>query len=293
MYSAIVGYMTDFGRLPLRLFLVAATLWIGAASSAFADQRRDYMLEDVGASGNFLLLDYFGTGAQVGIEHRGSIFGKVNDYTLNTSALVGYPVGQVTASAAVRVLFLRFGGSIGYRTVWRNLSFEPGDDGEYCKACDRGARRDRDPILGKGPDTDHFMMAEGSVSLFAPFNEWVVFTSQLAARYEGLRPRSYDWFFTNVHDPGLMTRLETLLFFKHRDWGGFAPYLQIMWLPRGGHHDTEVAWGFNAVTRLGLIQRNDLLFATFLIRPGDGSYGQHAYYSPVRALLIYRMQLDL
>jgi hypothetical protein len=66
-----------------------------------------------------------------------------------------------------------------------------------------------------------------------------------------------------------------------------------MWLPRAGKHETEVAWGFNAVTRLGLIERNDLLFATFLIRPGDGSYGQHAYYSPVRALLIYRMQLDL
>ena len=48
-----------------------------------------------------------------------------------------------------------------------------------------------------------------------------------------------------------------------------------------------------ARSRLGLIERNDLLFATFLIRPGDGSYGQHAYYSPVRALLIYRMQIDL
>jgi hypothetical protein len=285
--------MTDFGRstLHLRLCLIAATLWV--ASTAHADQRRDYMLEELGPPGNFLLLDYFGTGGQVGIEHRGSIFGKVNDYSLNTSALVGYPVGQVTASAALRVLFLRFGGSIGYRTVWRNLSFEAGKDGEYCVKCDRGARRDRDPILGKGPDTDNFFMAEGTVSIFAPFNEWVVFTSQLAARYEGLRPRSYDWFFTNVHDPGLITRSETLLFFKHRDWGGFAPYLQVMWLPRGGKHDTEVAWGFNAVTRLGLIEKNDLLFATFLIRPGDGSYGQHSYYSPVRALLIYRMQLDL
>jgi hypothetical protein len=190
-------------------------------------------------------------------------------------------------------LFLRFGGSIGYRTVWRNLSFEAGEDGEYCVKCDRGARRDRDPILGKGPDTDHFLMAEGTVSLFAPFNEYVVFTSTLAARYEGLRDRSYDWFFTTVHDSGVMTRSETLLFFKHRDWGGFAPYLQVMWLPRGGKHDTEVAWGFNAVTRLGLLERNDLVFLTFLIRPGDGSYGQHSYYSPVRALIIYRMQLDL
>lgn len=285
--------MTDFGRLPLRLGLLAVLFLAVSARVAHADQRRDFMLNDLGAPGNYLLLDYFGTGGQVGFEHRGSIYGNSNDYTLNASALVGYPVGQVTASAAVRVLFLRFGGSIGYRTVWRNLSFEPGEDGEYCMKCDRGARRDRDPILGKGPDTDHFLMAEGNVSIFAPLNEYMVFTSTLAARYEGLRDRSYDWFFTTVHDSGVMTRSETLLFFKHRDWGGFAPYLQVMWLPRAGKHDTEVAWGFNAVTRLGLLERNDLVFLTFLIRPGDGSYGQHSYYSPVRALIIYRMQLDL
>jgi hypothetical protein len=285
--------MTEFGRFTQRTCFIALIVSAGIASTARADQRRDYILDEIAPAGNYLLLDYFGTGGQVGLEHRGRLYGPVNDYTLNVSTLVGYPVGQITASAAIRVLFLRFAGSVGYRTVWRNLSFEPGDDGEYCKECDRGARRARDPVLGKGPDTDHFPMAEGSVSIFAPFNEWVVFTSQLAARYEGLRPRSYDWFFTNVHDPGLMTRLETLLFFKHRDWGGFAPYLQVMWLPRAGKHDTEVAWGFNAVMRLGLIERNDLVFATFLIRPGDGSYGQHSYYSPVRALIIYRMQLDL
>lgn len=284
--------MADLGRLHLRFGLITAIL-VGLSSSAHADQRRDWILEDISPPGNYLLLDYFGTGGQIGLEHRGSIYGKVNDYTLNLSTLIAYPVGQVTASAALRVLFLRFAGSVGYRTVWRNLSFEAGEDGEYCVKCDRAARRARDPVLGEGPDTDKFFMAEGSVSIYAPFNEWIVFTSQLAARYEGLRPRSYDWFFTNVHDPGVMTRSETLLFFKHRDWGGFAPYLQVMWLPRAGKHETEVAWGFNAVTRLGLIERNDLLFVTFLIRPGDGSYGQHAYYSPVRALLIYRMQLDL
>ncbi len=284
--------MTDFGRCTLRFGLITATL-LGLSSLAHAEQRRDWILDEIPPNGNFIILDYFGTGGQVGLEHRGSIYGKVNDYTLNVSSLIGYPVGQITASAALRVLFLRFGASVGYRTVWRNLSFEAGKNGEYCIECDRGARRERDPVLGEGPDTDRFFMAEGSVSLYAPFNEWIVFTSQLAARYEGLRPRSYDWFFTNVHDDGVMSRLETLLFFKHRDWGGFAPYLQVMWLPRAGKHETEVAWGFNAVTRLGLIARNDLLFATFLIRPGDGSYGQHAYYSPVRALLIYRMLIDL
>lgn len=285
--------MTAFGRATSRACLVVIALSALSAHVARADQRRDYMLEEIGAPGNYLLLDWFGTGGQVGFEHRGHIYGKSNDYSFNVSALVGYPVGQVTAAASVRALFLDLTFSVGYRTVWRNLSFDPGEDGEYCIECDRGARRDRDPILGDGPDTDHFPMAEGSVQLYAPFNEWVVFVSQLAARYEGLRPRTYDWFFTNIHDDGVMTRSETLLFFKHRNLGGFAPYLQVMWLPRAGKHEAEVAWGFNAVVRLGLIEENDLLFATFLIRPGDEYYGQHSYYSPVRALLIYRMQLAL
>jgi hypothetical protein len=282
--------MTDFGRL-----LIVAAVCAAAAfpSPAAADQRRDYMLEELREPGNHLILDWFGTGGQIGIEHRGQIYGKQNGYAFNLSSLVGYPVGQVTASASIRALFLEFGVMAGYRTVWRNLSFEPGDDGEYCKDCDRDARRERDPILGKGPDTDHFPMAEGVVSLFAPFNEWIVFTSQLAVRYEGVRPRSYDWFFTNIHDEGTITRSETLLFFKHRDVGGFAPYLQVLWLPRAGKHEAEVAWGFNAVARLGLLSRDDLVFLTFLIRPGDDYYGQHSYFSPVRALIIYRMFLEL
>lgn len=286
----MVCRMAELGRFTLRACLILAAL---SASVAHADQRRDYMLEEIPPPGNVLILDWFGTGGQLGFEHRGQIYGKSNDYAFNVSALVGYPVGQVTAGASIRALFLEIGASIGYRTVWRNLSFDPGPNGEYCIECDRGARRERDPILGDGPDTDHFPMAEGTVQLFAPLNEHVVFVSLLAARYEGLRPRSYDWFFTNIHDDGWMTRSETLLFLKHRDFGGFAPYLQVMWLPRAGKHVAEVAWGFNAVARLGLIEEDDLLFATFLIRPGDGYYGQHSYYSPVRALLIYRMTLEL
>ena len=283
--------MIATGRVALRAALVLA-IWF-ATPAAYADQRRDYVLEDIRAPGTYLLLDYFGTGGQIGLEYRGAIFGKQNSYALNVSSLIGYPLGQITASASLRVLFLEFSVWGGYRSVWRNLSFQPGDNGEYCVSFDRAARREIDPVLGKGPDTDRYPMFEGSVQLYAPFNDWVVFYSQLAARYEGLRPRSYDWFFTNIHDDGLITRSETLLFIKHRDYGGFAPYVQVMWLPRAGRHEAEVAWGFNAVIRLGLIERNDLLFATFLIRPGDDYYGQHAYFSPVRALLIYRMFLQL
>jgi len=47
------------------------------------------------------------------------------------------------------------------------------------------------------------------------------------------------------------------------------------------------------VRRLGLLARNDLLFLTFLIKPGDGVFGQQSYYAPIRSLLIYRVSLEL
>ena len=271
--------------------VLVLVLVLGKSAPAAADQPRDWMFS-VQDDGLAVLVDYFGTGAQLSLEHNLSFYGKANTLTTRVSSLVGYPLGEVTANAQLRVLFLAVGGMIGYRAIWRNLSFEPGDDGEYCSRCDRTARRRLDPIFGSGPSTDNFTLAEGYLRLFAPFNDYVVLTSQLVARYEDRRDRSYDWFYTNIHDGGVNTRWETLLFFKHRGWGGFAPYLQLMNLPRAGKYDAEWAFGFNAVTRPGIIRRDDLLFLTFLIRPSDKYYGQHSYYSPVRALLVYRMKFQ-
>jgi hypothetical protein len=274
------------------VLVVSFALLALTTSAARADQRRDYMLE-AELPHDQLVLDYFGTGGQLTLAHRRPLYGRSNEYSANVAALAGYPLAQLTASAALRVLFLEFGGTLGYRTVWRNLSFKPGENGEYCADCDREARRKLDPILGKGPDTDRYAFAEGRVQLYAPFNEHFVFTSLLALRYEGSRPRSYDWFFTDIHDGGVITRWESLAFFKHRNLGGIGPYLQLMVLPRAGKHEAEFAYGFNAVSRLGLLNRNDLLFFTFLMRPNDPYYGQHSYYLPVRALIIYRMTLSL
>jgi hypothetical protein len=114
-----------------------------------------------------------------------------------------------------------------------------------------------------------------------------------AARYEGRRDRSFDWLYTSIYDRGVLGRRETLLFFKDRRLGGIGPYLQLLYLPRGDRHEAQWAIGFNAVTRLGILSRNDLLFLTFLTRPGDPAYGQHNYFAPIRALLIYRMILEL
>jgi hypothetical protein len=262
------------------------------ASRSRADQPRDYMLGRA-PTGEFLLVDYFGTGGQLTLQTRKQIYGPANDATVGAATLIGYPLGQVNAFARLRLLFLDFGGTAGYRATWRNLSFAPGKNGEYCSRCDSAARRDRDPVLGSGPDTDRFGFAEAHAQLYVPFNDYVVFTSLVAARYEGCKPRSYDWFYSDIHDAGVMGRSESMLFVKHRSLGGIGPYVQAMILPRGSEHVTEWAFGFNAVTRPGLARHDDLLFLTFLIRPGDRFYGQHAYYSPIRALLIYRMMLTL
>jgi hypothetical protein len=272
--------------------LLAALVLSATARVAHADQRRDFMLEQSGEFGQHLIADYFGTGGQLTLEHRGGIYGRTNDYAFRASTLVGYPLAQANLSASLRVLFFEIGASIGYRAVWRNLSFEPGEH-SYCDKCDRPARRDRDPILGSGPDTDRYLLSSAYVQMYAPMNEYFVLSSLLSADYQGVKPRTYDQFNTDIHDGGVMIRWETAAFIKHRDWGGIGPYVQLLSLPRAGHHETEVAYGFNAVTRPGLLTRNDTLLITFLMRPGDGYYGQHSYYMPVRALAIWRFTLTL
>lgn len=263
-----------------------------ASGTAKADQRRDYMVTGLPAGDRFYL-DYIGTGARATLEHRRPIINRANDYTLSASALFGYPLAQLEISAAIRMLFLEFSGTVGYRMVWRNLSSEPGDNGEYCKDCDRPARRAKDPLFGDGTGIDEFPFAEGRAQLYVPFNDYFVFTSLFALRYEALAPRSYDWFFTTVHDPGLMPRWEATGLFHHRKLGAVGPYLLVQSMPRAGHHDTEFAFGLNAMTRFGLTHHNDMLFITFLVRPGDGLYGVHSYFAPVRALIVYRLQLSL
>jgi hypothetical protein len=260
---------------------------------ARADQPRDWVLQGVRA-GDRLYLDFFGTGMQATLEHRGPIYGDSNAYAFSITPLASYPVSQVQGTASLRILFFELSGTVGYRSVFRNLSFEPGDDGAYCKACDRAARRDRDPFFGGGTTgTDAYPYAEGDVAMYGPLNDNLVFATVFGVRYEDGHPRSFDYFLTDIHDPGVILISETTLFLKHRDWGGIGPYFQVLSLPRAGQHDTEIAWGFNAVARLGLLKRNDAVFVSLLMRPDDKYYGQHGYYLPARALINYRMAFEL
>lgn len=268
-----------------------AIAFLCVAGAARAEQTRDYMLS-FQPPGTFLLLDYYGTGAQLTLENRTRIYGDNNDLTLGAALIPAYPLGEVYARADLRILFLGIGATVAYRTVWRNLQFDKDPNG-YCLRCDRVGRRELDGLLDDAPGTDHWGWGEVRASLYAPFNEYLVGVSTGALRYEDRSDRTFDWFYTSVYDRGVLGRWETQLFFKHPDWGGIGPFVQLLVLPRGEEHEDQWAFGFNAVTRLDLLRSDDLLFITFLTRPGDASYGQHSYYSPIRALLIYRMQLEL
>ena len=272
------------------LGLVAAASCLSA--TAMADRPRDYML-GIPKDDTRIISEYFITGMQLSLDHTRSIYGKANMLRLRGSGVASYPLGQVEARADLRILFLELGGSVGYRTVWRNLSFEPGKDGSYCDNCDRAARRHLDHILASGPTTDRFAFIEARLQAHLPFNDYFAITAIAATRYEGRKDRSFDWFFTDIHDSGWAQRIESTFFFKHRNWGAIGPYVQMLRLPRDGQHVIRWAGGFNLLTRPGLVNQDDMLFLTFLMRPNDPLYGLHSYFMPVRALLVYRLMWSL
>ena len=263
-----------------------------AVTTARADQARDWPLNP-SPSGTFAHIDYLGTAGQLSIEHRLPFYGGANVLTLTGSTLVGQYFGQVQATAALRIVILEFIGTIGYRALWRNLAFEAGENGAYCKDCDRPARRKIDPIFDPTSGHAKYPYAEAGVGLYLPLNDNMVLGSQFLAHYEDSPNRSYDQIFANIHDGGLLWVSETTLLYKHKDWGAIGPYLQVISMPRAGRYETEVAAGFNALARLGLIQRNDVVVASLLMRPGDGVYGQHWYFWPARLILDYRMTFNL
>src|SRR4051794_19555487 len=106
-------------------FACVVAAWFYAASAARADQPRDFMLS-IQPPGTFLLLDYFGTGAQATLENRIKIYRDANDLTTGVSLVPAYPLAEANARADLRILFFSLGGTVAYRSVWRDLSFAPG-----------------------------------------------------------------------------------------------------------------------------------------------------------------------
>jgi hypothetical protein len=272
-----------------RVWSWGLTLLAALSGRAAADQRRDYVLDASSRTeGTFLHVDFLFTGAQLTLEDRTQIYGGANDLTLAAGVLPTYPFGEGYVRADLRLVILQLGATAAYRTTWRGLSFAPGAAGEYCDACERGPRR-----AVRTFENQAFGWGEARAGLVLPFNDYVVATSTGALRYEGRPDRSFDWFYTSIYDRGILGRWESMLFLKHRSFGGIGPFLQALWLPRAGKHQAQWAGGLNFVTRVGLVPRNDLLLVSLLARPGDGLFGQHMYFSPLRAIVAYRVTLEL
>jgi hypothetical protein len=265
---------------------VAAFVLAQTACLAHAEQPRDFMLS-FQPDGWFGSAAFFGNGILATVEHRLPIYGDANSLTTRAEGLASLPLGELSLHGDLRIMNLGFGGSLGYRQVWQNLAFAPGQD------FNQDARRQRDRWVGGDTNSNGFVYGEVRTQLQLPLNPYVVFNSVGKLRYEDMGGLAYDWLLADVHDRGWIGSGEVMLFLKHRDWGGIGPYVMWTALPRYQEHVQKIAVGFNAVTRPGLFRRNDMLAVTFLIRPGDDTYGQHFYYLPIRGLIAYRVAWEL
>lgn len=266
---------------------VVCVAMLAMASMARADQPRDYMLR-LQPSGTFALIDFFGTGFQATLQHNVDVYGTLNNLQVRANALAMYPLGEVGIGADLRILILRLSADFSMRSVWRDLAFAPGE------RTDRAARAKRDVPFAGDTTSDRYAVAEGRAELVLPFNRHLLVTTSGAIRYEGPHPTSFDWLWAYVHDSGFIPRWDMQLWLHHGDWGGFGPYVEILSLPRNYDRNTVWAFGITAVTRAGLLtRRDDLIYFSFRMRPGDDEFGQHSLHAPVRGILVYRIALRI
>lgn len=238
--------------------------------------------------GSFALIDFFGTGMQATVLHNRDIYGSLNNVQVRGNVLAMVPLGEAGIGVDVRILLLRLSVDVTMRSMWRDLTFAPGE------ARDREARSKRDLLFGGNTTTDTYGIAEGRAELMIPFNKYLLVTTMAALRYEGPHPTSFDWLWAYVHDSGFIPRWDMQIWLHNREWGGVGPYVELLSLPRNGGRDLAGAFGITAVTRAGLLtKRNDLIYFSFRMRPGDQEFGQHALNAPVRGILVYRVMLTL
>lgn len=272
-------------RLAWRTYVLVAALSV--ASQAKADQPRDYMLR-LQPAGTFALLDFFGSGIQATIQRNVDIYGNLNNFQARAFTTLMYPLGDVGIGIDIRILVLRLSGDIGVRSVWRDLAFAPG------QPTSRTERGKRDLFLAGSTTSDTYPFAEGRAELLLPFNRHLLVTTLGAVRYEGEHPTSFDYLWAYVHEGGVIPRWEMQLWIHHADWGGIGPYLETLSLPRADGRNLGWTVGFTAVTRAGILtRRDDLLYFSFRICPGDDEFGQQSLHAPIRGILLYRLALTL
>jgi len=257
-----------------------------------ADQRQDWILA-AGPAGTYVNLDFIFGAVQAGLENRSKIYGGANMLTLRGSAIAALPFGSTQADIELRMLNLTLGTSVGYQSIWRNQTF---GDGERM---DRKERRERD-AAGEF-NTDNFPFWEGRASLAFPFNDYVLLNHVTSWRLADSADRSFNNG-TQVVDDGRSVRLDFQLFFKHEDFGGLAPTVQILNFDLDDDWRTQFNYGFMFVTRAGLVQRDDLLLFQMYFHSGPvfgggydnrDVYGAALWRAPLTFLLVYRSVITL
>lgn len=268
--------------------MLAALAW---PAGALAEQRSDWVL-DAGEPGNYLNMDVVFGAVQAGLENRRNIYGKANALTLRASALAALPFGGMQADADLRLIILTLGTSVGAADIWRNQTYAAGE------TLTRKERRQREAAGEFNAATFGFW--EGRIGLDLPFNDFVLFHNVNSFRVTGGPERSFDNLLGVIHD-GNYVRADFQLFFKHRDYGGLAPMLQLLDFPLDGARHTQINFGFALVARAGLVRRDDLVLFQMLFHAGDAlggydnsdAYGLAILRAPAMFTLAYRSVIPL
>lgn len=262
------------------------------SSGAHAEMPRDYIL-NAPSAGTFAHLDAYTVGAQASIENRADLEPGMSMLHTRLSGILSYPYAEGSANVDVRVFLLTLGGSVAYRQVYRDHTFEVGEDRTV------EARRDRESDGDFG--SQGFAYYEGRARLVIPLDMFFM-SNLLTVREENRNDNSFDWFHATVHDAGTIVKYEGTFFFRHRDFGAVGPYLRYMSFPRTNDQGAqervgEIHVGGVISTRPGFIKPRggnaDLALLQVVASPGDDIFGLHGYPLPVYILGVYRATLGL
>lgn len=263
-----------------------------AAASVRAELPRDYFL-DAPAAGTFSMSDVYNVGAQQSLENRAHLEEGMSMLTTRLSGIASYPYADGSINLDARVFLFTLGGSAGYRHVYRNHTFEPGEDSS------RDARNDRE---SDGDfDSQGYAYGEGRLRMVIPLDPFFLISTN-TLRWEDADDNSFDWLHANKHDGGRLFKSEATLFFRHRDLGGIGPYARYMNVPRtksDGTHDRrdELHYGLVFGTRPGWVRPRggnaDLFLLQLVFKFGDEDFGLHPYRLPVYPLAVYRVVMKL
>ena len=259
---------------------------------AHADQRRDWFVAGPREEGTYLSGDFLLGAVQATLAHDRRIYGSANQLTLFGSGMAALPYGTAQAGFDFRIVAISLGASVGVTHAWRGLGCSSDEP------CDRDARREKDASGNYRQPT--FAFGELRAQLFLPFNRYVTGTAQLTWNVSSAPDRMYDYQNAVVHD-GEMLRANFMLFVLNRAWGAAGPTLQLLNFPLDGQRRTQTNFGITALTRAGLVQRDDLFVVQFLwhdARITGGydnrdTYGSHLWRGPFSLLLAYRAQMTL